>query len=825
MKTIHKGIPFAFYLICSLVGIGTTLILYGFFNRLSLFFGFHTGARIVILMSFFFSLIPGGRIAGRQADKMKRPLVFFAFLCFSVCILVITESVVFDRLYKYYILHSGSGFFGTGIFKFLGSFAIVFIPLSIVGGMLPVLIRSFIRHISYSGRYMSSSILSVSLGAIFGISVMSLLLIPFTGFRVLFLAGGLCYVISGIIALIQKKFKQSENYAAVEIPGRVLRFRKKKPILETGKKLTKAMLYGYSFQAFTFSAMLMISFRILEQYSLLDSSTFLALVLLVVLSGFLVGTSLYRTIAEKPVNKYMTLATFQIITGICALLSYALMMIFARVLAGDATDNLHRSLLLKHTFLFSLFLFLPSLIHGLSFPLAGKLYPKRLQYIGHSFGKLFGLLYISLLSGIILAPYFLIPLLGMHISYFFLSLFVLFSGIFLVFRDSRLIRGYRLSYASAGLLIFIIITVLLRRVDLKHQDQLSKIKAEGSSVSVEVVQNKQKFQSVYVNGHYAFGTDPVSYKEQVLSASLPVFLNKNIQTVLVTGFGTGITPAVLDQLDMAEIQIAEMYPEIIRVSSDVFADENNDIMTGSEVYIFPEDPRSLLSRTDKKFDLITSGINQIHYNWLYNKDFYDLCLNRLTEKGMLCQLLPLKGISAHTFFSICKTASQTFKNISLWYLSPEHVLLLCSSSEMIPDLCQLESSISRVNKSRLSESLNILSGEYMAAHLITTGRDLKKLTASAEIYSDKKPRQPTLKIIEMQPDQPDVISLLKPLSANAILSLTGKTGCQIDLQSKRAQIQKINQSLFQQVSLSYAVPHLPPADFVEATMLPFQKYL
>lgn len=113
----------------------------------------------------------------------------------------------------------------------------------------------------------------------------------------------------------------------------------------------------------------------------------------------------------------------------------------------------------------------------------------------------------------------------------------------------------------------------------------------------------------------------------------------------------------------------------------------------------------------------------------------------------------------------------------------------------------------------------------MVAHLITTGKDLKEFTASAEIFSDKKPRQPILKIPEKQSDQPDIISILKPLSANAILSLTGKTDCQMDLQRKREQIQKINQSLFQQFSLSFVVPHLPPADFVEATMLPFQKYL
>ncbi len=824
---IHKGIPFKFYVLCTLFGTGTAFAIYGFLTRMSLIFGFHTTSKVIILMALLLSLVPGGILSGKLADKLKNPLFLYIGLSFSVSLIIFLESFLFSQLNHFYVSlqnQNKSGLFETGILRFLCTFLYMLIPFSLIGGILPALIRSFIRHISYSGRYMSSSILSLSVGAIMGILLMGLFLIPFSGYHMVFIGAALCFFISGAFALFQKGFKVSgEIYRALDKPGKVLRFKKKKPILEAGKKLTKAMLYGYSFQAFTFSAMLIISFRILKQYSTLDSNIFNAMVIIIVLCGFLAGTSLYRTIAEKPVNKYMTLATFQIVTGICALICYSLLMLFSGIVTADVSDNPSQSVWIRHILLFSLFLFLPSLIHGLSFPLAGKLYPKRMQYIGRSFGKLYSLLYMSLLSGIILAPFLLIPLLGLHISYFFLSLIMLFSGMYLIFRDSRLIRGYRLTYASIGLALFLIITMMLRKIDLKNQDQRSEIKAQGSSVSVEVVANKDNSKSVYINGHYAFGTDDHSIREQILSASIPLFINPDINTALVTGFGTGLTPAVLDQQDISEINIAEMYAEIIRISSDVFADENNDIMTGSNVFIYPEDPRSFLSRSDKKFDLITSGLEQISFTWLFSQDFYNICHQKLTKKGILCQTLPTQGMSLHSFFSICKTASETFSYISLWYLSPDHVMLMCSPSDIKLDLCQLEPSITRLNRSKLFADLNMNSGEQVAAHLIASRDAMKQIMINTEINTDNKPN---LRVMDNYPDnRSDILSILKSISGGYIPSLNTGTDCNMDIQKSREQILKFNQSLFQQVSLSFVDRFLPPVDFFEATKSPFQKYL
>jgi spermidine synthase len=827
---IRKGIPGKFYFFCALIGLGISMALFGYFKQLCLLFGFHMVSVVTILVALFLNLAMGSRILGKIADKLKAPLKLLVVLSVSSFLSILFAPITLKYLGLLYIkiLHlRNSGLFEMGMIRFIFVFVFLIFPFALISGMIPVLIRSFIRNISYSGRYMSASILSLSAGAMAGILLVIMLILPLWGFHSIFYVSAALFFFLGVFTI------QYIYIGAIKIPypvvsksepSKTLRFRKKKPILEAGRKLTKAMLYGYSFQSFTFSAMILISIRILFRYSPFQSDLFYALILVIVLTGIMAGTSLYHVIAEKPVNKYMALATFQIISGMGSLISYAFLIVFANSVSGYINEPSSLSeLLTKQVLLFSVFLFIPAFIHGMSFPLAGKLYPKRIQLVGKSFGHLCSLLFLNLMSGIVIAPFILVPLLGLHLSYFFLSLLMVFSGIFLIFRDSRLIRGYRMGYAFTGIILFLLVTGIFRNLNLKHYEQTVDKKAEGSSASVKVIENKDKSRSVFINGVFSFGTDPYSRKEQVLSACIPLFINQHIRSALITGFGTGLTASALDQYHIPDIRIAEIYPEIIRVSSDVFADENNDILTGSSVNITIEDPRSYIFKTSLQYDLITSGINQIALRELYSRDFYKLCLDKLTPTGLFCQVVPVKSISKKEFLAICQAASSIFDHVSLWYLSPDNLMLLGSREELHIDLCRLSSSFTALKAGLSFANLHIQNQEQLLAHLLIKDREITTLTGNVRAKTDNNPYMAPFPVYKK--DEQDILAMLQKVSGNYIRDIRFSKDCQADTLKIRNQIRHFNQSLFQQSSLSSVILKPEPVDFFEWISLPFQQYL
>jgi hypothetical protein len=330
-------------------------------------------------------------------------------------------------------------------------FLLMLVPLAIMAGSLPFIVRYYMRSINSAGLYMSRTLFAISVAVIVSVILSTVVIIPLSGIHSLFLTGGFSLLVSALLVFVQIRTK---NVKALQLPYSSstskttrMRFRKKRIVLETGTKLTRTMLYGSVFQAFSFAAMLIIYIRILVNFNHLDPVLFYAVIFIVVFTGVSAGSLLYGIVADRPANKYLTLSILQILAGIAALFSFGI----HQFLAPDLFREIHESksfgdLTLRHILLNSLIAFTPSVIHGMSIPLAGRLYPKRLQHIGWTFGNLSALVLTGLLAGIVIAPMIMIPLIGTQASFIILCLFVVLSGVYLIARDSRLIRAFRLAF-------------------------------------------------------------------------------------------------------------------------------------------------------------------------------------------------------------------------------------------------------------------------------------------------------------------------------------------------------------------------------------------
>jgi spermidine synthase len=487
-------------------------------------------------------------------------------------------------------------------------------------------------------------------------------------------------------------------------------------------------------------------------------------------------------------------------------------------------------LLFYQCLLFSALVLLPSVITGMSLPLTGKLYPKRLQSIGRSFGRIGLIGFLSALAGLILTKFILIPLAGLYYGYFILALFIILSGVYLILRDSRLVRGFRFGYAILSVVLYFVIIGALKNshfgLSLSGKSAIKQPirKIEGNTTTLSTLENADGGITVLLDNQFFFSSDQKGMTVQQMPAFLPLLFNSNIQSAVVVGFGMGTTASALEASGVKSIHITEIFPEIIRFSSDVFAEINDDIMTSSHVNITIEDARSYLNRIGEETDLITTGcaqLDQMPNN--YTPEFYRLCSGKLTDTGVICQVLPVCGISAPEFRALIKACSDVFSHISLWYLSPDRLLMLGSKSSEKTGLCQLSSEFSALNEHKGLTNIGIPDIESLIAHLLVDDRQLRKYVETAKTSNDDKPYVQYSHMINKKTDG-EIIKFLVNTKVDYRDFTQVKDACTMDTIETIRKVKKINEALKHQMVLSSGLQQQDGAGAYKQIWQPVRQY-
>ena len=146
-------------------------------KQLSLMVGVEVQAITTAVGAFFGGLAVGGYVWGRLADRIGRPLFLYAILEIAVAILAVGASFGLAKgppLFAYLEAR-------IGLFAWLLPFLLVGAPAMLMGGTLPVLMRSFApqaEKLSLAGGRLYAANTS---GAIAGALLTSFLLIPAFG--------------------------------------------------------------------------------------------------------------------------------------------------------------------------------------------------------------------------------------------------------------------------------------------------------------------------------------------------------------------------------------------------------------------------------------------------------------------------------------------------------------------------------------------------------------------------------------------------------------------------------------------------------------------
>ena len=197
---------------------------------------------------------------------------------------------------------------------------------------------------------------------------------------------------------------------------------------------------------------------------------------------------------------------------------------------------------------------------------------------------------------------------------------------------------------------------------------------EGINSSVVITQRgDQRF--FYVSGkpeashgpaRHAFAAHDGAYSRAAAHAPL----QNGPRSVLVVGFGAGVTAGVfVSYPEVESIVVCELEPFIPPASDEFFGKENRHVLRDRRTRVVIDDARHFILTTPEKFDLITT--DPIHpwvkgTSTLYSKDYYEQVKSHLNPGGVVAQWLPIYESDEETVKTELATFFSVFPGATVW---------------------------------------------------------------------------------------------------------------------------------------------------------------
>lgn len=710
----------------------------------SLLFGTHLLSTSTILSVFMAGLAAGAWIAGKLADKLRQPLILLVILQAGTAGFAMAFPLVFDLIRDAYgHLNSSDTIFAENpdLSRLLLTFAALIVPASFMGGNIPVLARLNTFRVDSIGKGVGSIYSLNNAGAFAGCFLAGFFLIRLMGSGSSNQLAAALNITNVLIALfmlagsVQQKVESLKN--------------KEESRDQNQDKLSlvvRVVLLVSLVEGFTMMVYEVLWTRLLTEFSY-DKSPY---VYTTVILGFLGGLSSGAWFARKRIDRWKNpvyrFGQVELLVGLVSFLSLILFSYLSPSLFSKRlTDASWMAVSGKDYVICFLFTFPAAFLMGISFPLGSKIITRNLGSLGSRTGILgftdtAGSILGPLVTGFILLKYlnvYYVFLLGVALN--ILSASLLF-GI-----EKETSRKEKQRFSFAGILILGVMLMILppsaynkNKLKLYPGDQILALK-EGRTATAAVHNLSSGYLALSVNGAKTAFTNPEDLLVHKMLAYMPWLYKTDSQNAAVIGFGLGVTARCLADLDI-QTDLAEISPEVLRLSSVYFHFVNHGVLASGKLRIFQEDGRSVIQKKQGSYDIITT--NAVHPRlgpMLYSKEFYELCASRLSEKGVMCQWIPTNWMSRSEFGSLIRAFTPAFTHVALWYVNRAHLVILGSSGELKPDPDQFIQSFSEKNIYYEFADVDIYETEALLANYLMDRQRLDSLYSSSVPDTDDKP--------------------------------------------------------------------------------------
>ena len=654
-------------------------------RMLGLVFGATTLAVSTVLAAFMGGLALGSALAGKLAQKIRKPLSTYGMMEIGIAIYALLVPLLFrliDHLYAWIWQQLHPGYFSFSLWRFLLSGLVLLVPTTLMGATLPVLAAALV-HSSRDSNSVTRLYTCNLAGAIVGTLAAGFLLLPTLGVRTTILVAAVLNAIVGVIAIVLQR--RTDSLPAHREPDPIhLRQDPSNPI--------------WYFAALT-SGFVTISAQVAWTRTLtmiIGSSTY---AFSIVVALFLIGLALGAwLIARKDRSPRLRSAILivEAITAFTLLLSLFVLNQIPALLINLGL-RLHvaswSGLLALQILSATLLVLLPAVWMGMVMPLVLVWASSDRENAVARVGRSYAVNTIGAIAGAFITGFILIPRTSTRFT-------VLFAAICCVVlaclayqpsgRDPALKRSAAIGLIPVLTIVIFIIAPRMNLADLSigAYDSLVRVLAqtregvkedaeaskpnvhellmyeEGPTATVSV-RRDQNTVSLAINGRTNASDSNYDMPTQVMLGQLPLLVAPKIDNGLIIGYATGVTVGAMLQSPVQSVTCVELEPGTI-AASQFFNHINNRPLDDPRATLIIDDARTFLRVTPNRYDMIVS---EPSHPWvpgvanLFTQEFFELGKARLSDEGIWVQWVQIYQLSTESLRSVLATYQKVFPHV------------------------------------------------------------------------------------------------------------------------------------------------------------------
>jgi spermidine synthase len=301
-----------------------------------------------------------------------------------------------------------------------------------------------------------------------------------------------------------------------------------------------------------------------------------------------------------------------------------------------------------------------TLMMGLSFPLASRLFLGRVRAVGRATGAAYFLANLGSISGSIGAAFVLLPRLGTVGTIQLLSALNLLLGLLLLAFLPRARTSLALAVPASGLILAAGLSLLPPRLGFQGEEFVSRqvpallFEEEGDLATVQVRANPMApgRRAMTIDGAIIAvgrGVNPIIYEKQQLLGALPLSLDPSIRRTLNVGLASGSTVATMATYPaLKTLDVVEINAPVARAAR-----------------YFGE---SAVGKQNEDF----SGNARI-----LSREFYAFSYDRLSPCGIFAQWIP-GSMRPQDFEIVLRTLLSVFPELEVFFSPPGSIFMLAS---------------------------------------------------------------------------------------------------------------------------------------------------
>ncbi|MEO0128824.1 MAG: fused MFS/spermidine synthase [candidate division WOR-3 bacterium] len=650
---------------------------------LLLAFGSTTVANTIVITAFMLGLGLGGLYYGSNIDRAKNYKKLFLQLQLGIgfsSLLLLFFINKLPILYKGILNNIHLNQPGSSVLIFIMTFIILFVPTFLMGGTFPVITKLYVQDENKIKNGIGTLYGLNTLGGVIGALLTGFFFIRNFGLSITQLIAISINFTIGILLFLQR------SKILVEDKDNKLDPHVFKPT--NMKNLEKYLPSVAALSGFSSLACEIFWMRALSIFLTNSTYTF-TIILIVFLTGISIGSIIFTKLSKKS-NFYNIFAIIQLLIGLYILIGCLflhklplLLFLFQNILEIPAFRMFLPALILSVAIVF-----VPTIFMGISFPLICTLYGQKIQQLGKRLGNVYFSNTLGSALGSLFAGLLLIHYLGVIRGLIFIAFINLLIGfVFTIYLKKKLLNI--IIFVCAIIITFYSIrNTFILPPSIYHspgrQDRVLYYKETRDGTVIVSEDRSTGIRSCYVNNSAVIGTTYDALKVVKMLGNLPFIFNPDAREVLVIGFGVGITTSAIAKYDIKQIDCVEICPGL-REAAKYFAKFNNYIYNNPLVNFIPNDGRNFLLLSKKRYDIISCDPTHpiLGSGSLYTKEYFRLCKEHLSEKGVVCQYLPFHKLSPKQFKSLIKTFADVFPHTSIWLGYSHGILVGTNHSQKI----------------------------------------------------------------------------------------------------------------------------------------------